>query len=137
MATIRIGQHKKELFLAAYRKTGSITAAAAAASCKRQAHYFWLTQDPKYKTAFEAAEDEAVNSLEDEARRRAKEGWMEPVYYKGTVCGAIRKFSDTLLIFLLKGAKPEKYRDRYEMTGKDGGPIEHNIRVEFIDRTNS
>ena len=28
----------------------------------------------------------------------------------------VREFSDTLLIFLLKGAMPEKYRERHEIT---------------------
>jgi hypothetical protein len=32
-------------------------------------------------------------------------------------------YSDTLLIFMLKGRRPEKFRDnaRVEMTGEDGG----------------
>ncbi len=37
---------------------------------------------------------------------------LEPVFYKGKAIAAVRKFSDTLLIFMLKGAKPEKYRDK-------------------------
>ena len=32
-------------------------------------------------------------------------------------------YSDTLLIFLLKGLRPQKYRERYEHTGANGGPI--------------
>ena len=39
------------------------------------------------------------------------------MYYKGEVVGTIRKYSDTLLIFLLKGALPEVYRERYEISG--------------------
>jgi len=38
---------------------------------------------------------------------------------------AVRKYSDTLLIFLMKGAMPDKYRERWtgELTGKDGKPL--------------
>lgn len=47
---------------------------------------------------------------------------------------AIRKYSDTLLQFLLKGFRSEKYRDRgaVELTGKDGGAIETKLEVVFV-----
>src|SRR6266699_1263767 len=32
----------------------------------------------------------------------------------GQICGHVRKHSDTLLIFLLKARRPEKYRERIE-----------------------
>src|SRR5262249_21583923 len=64
-----------------------------------------------------------VEVLEAELRRRAVEGWLEPVYYRGKKVGDVRKFSDTCLIFALKGEKPEKYRERFEHAGKDGGPV--------------
>ena len=35
----------------------------------------------------------------------------EAVYYKGQVCGTVRKYSDILLIFLLKSKRPDTYRD--------------------------
>ncbi len=70
--------------------------------------------------AWEEAREEAADHLEDEARRRAVDGWDEPVYGSGgtgvgTVeVGTIRKYDSTLLIFLLKGARPEKYRERFD-----------------------
>jgi hypothetical protein len=56
-----------------------------------------------------------VAALEDEARRRAYEGWEEPVWHKGVNCGTVRKFSDTLLIVLLKAHMPEKYRENIKI----------------------
>lgn len=58
--------------------------------------------------------------------RRAREGVDEPVFYQGDECGSVRKYSDTLAIFLLKGAMPEKYREntRMELTGANGGPVQ-------------
>ena len=47
----------------------------------------------------------------------------EPVYYQGEVVGQVQRYSDTLLMFLLKGRRPEKFKDRTELTGKDGAPI--------------
>ena len=53
--------------------------------------------------------------LEAEAYRRAVEGWVEPVgWYKGKAGGTVRRYSDTLLIFTLKGLLPDRYRDRVE-----------------------
>ena len=69
----------------------------------RSNHYDWLV-DPEYAEAFRDAHQEACDSLRSEARRRAVEGVVKPVYYQGVECGGIREYSDTLLIFLMKGA---------------------------------
>ena len=65
--------------------------------------------------------------LEAEARRRAAIGVDEPVFYKGEVVGHIRKYSDTLLMFLLKAHWPEKFRENVSIdqrvSGRDGGPV--------------
>lgn len=56
--------------------------------------------------------------MEHEARLRALDGTLEPVYYAGKAVGALRKHSDVLLIFLFKAACTEKYRDRYSGFGE-------------------
>jgi hypothetical protein len=38
----------------------------------------------------------------------------EPRFYQGRLCGTVQKYSDALLIFLLKSRRPEKYADRGE-----------------------
>jgi hypothetical protein len=48
----------------------------------------------------------------------------QPVFYQGKVCGEIRKYSDRMLELLLRSHRPEKYRDRQELTGKDSDPIQ-------------
>jgi len=88
---------KKNAMLSALSKTGNVSAAARAAEIERRTHYRWLHSDPEYADAVEIAMEEAVDVLEAVARQRAIHG------------------SDTLLIFLLKGHRPEKYRDRYEV----------------------
>ena len=67
-----------------------------------------------------------ISALEDEAHRRAFEGVPEPVFHQGVECGSVRKYSDTLAIFLLKAHRPEKYREnsRMELTGANGGPLQ-------------
>lgn len=104
-------------FLAAFRHCGRVDKAAEAAGITRQAHYLWL-KDPEYVFRYEEAQTEAVQLLEDEAIRRAVQGVEEPVYHGGKIVGSKLSYSDTLLIFLLKGAKPEKYRDRFDLSAK-------------------
>ena len=120
---------KKRAFLAAYSETGNIRQAAKVAGIHRDTHYDWLNKDEEYRAAFEAAKLEASDRLEEEARRRAVEGVDDPVYYKGEQVGVIRRYSDTLLIFLLKGAMPEKYTDRRKLSGDN--PI--TFRVIYAD----
>jgi hypothetical protein len=117
---------KQRAFLAVYSEAGNISQAAELANVNRCMHYTWMGKSEKYREAFQGAMEMAADRLEQEARRRAVNGVSEPVFYKGEQCGTIQRYSDTLLIFLLKGIRPEKYRERFghEITGKDGGPIE-------------
>jgi len=71
-----------------------------------------------FKSTSSAAAEIGAEALEDEAVRRGHEGWGEPVFYQGQCVATVRKYSDTLLIFLLKGRKPQRYRERVEHSGK-------------------
>jgi hypothetical protein len=97
--------------LEAYARIGTVVHAAQHVGLPRRTHYKWLKKDPTYARQIAEAEEEAIQHLEREARRRAMVGVEEPVYYRGQVCGAVRKYSDTLLIFLLKAKRPDIYRD--------------------------
>jgi len=132
-----IGENKAA-FLAAYAEVGNITRAAEIAGVDRTTHYKWIESDDEngsYMKAFKAADEQAIEKLETEARRRAIEGLRKKKFdSKGNPIidqetgkqYEEHDYSDTLLIFLLKGARPEKYKDRVynEHTGADGGPIQ-------------
>jgi len=116
-------KHQKA-FLAAYAECGNITLAAKMAKIDRTQHYRWL-DNPEYAKMFQDAEEQAVEMLEREARRRAIEGLKKkkfdkngkPVIDPETGEQYVEhEYSDSLLIFLLKGARPEKYRDRHEVS---------------------
>ncbi len=114
---------KGRAFLAAFRECGNITQAAEIVGINRAMHYEWMVKVPEYPALFEAAQQHAADRLEQEARRRAIQGVGEPVFYKGEECGTIQRYSDTLLIFLLKGALPDKYKDRVQQ--EQSGHISH------------
>ena len=112
----------KAAFLDAYAITDSVTRAAVAAGVSRRVHYQWLG-DADYFEAFEAAKEIAAEVLEAEARRRAVEGLRKYKFHDGKPVLHPEtgepyyelEYSDTLLIFKLKGALPEKYADRLKL----------------------
>ena len=100
-------------FLTAFAQLGNVTEAAKLAHTTRMTVWRHKTTDPEFAKKFAEAEQEAADLLEKEAWRRATEGTDEPVFYKGTECGTIKRYSDNLLMFLLRGVRPEKYRERF------------------------
>ncbi len=144
----KIRHPKKRAFLAAMANTANVLRAAEIARMDRDNHYLWLKKDPDYATAFEIARGRAADALEAEAVRRAHEGITKPIFHGGKraidvvqnpdgsikrdetgkpigIPAAVREYSDTLLIFLLKGRNPAVFGDRLkqEHVGVEGKPI--------------
>jgi hypothetical protein len=119
------------MFLAEFAQRGIVTRAARAAGTDRTNVYLWCDHDPAFALAFDDAKEQATDSMEDEARRRAVDGVDKPVYQGGILVGYIHEYSDSLLTTMLKANRPEKFRDRFEVMGKDGGPIQHE-RIESV-----
>jgi hypothetical protein len=110
MTTLAQSARLKEVFLAAFSVSGNVSAACRSAGISRNTAANWRKADPDFAAAYADAEIEAVEHLEAEARRRAVDGVDEPVFGKDGEIGTRRRYSDTLLMFLLNGAAPEKYR---------------------------
>lgn len=88
-------------FLANLRKWPNISKAAKSAGVTRQAAYKARVADPGFAQEWDDAWQEGVEHIEDVALKRATRS---------------KNASDTLLIFMLKGLKPETYRDRFDGT---------------------
>ena len=116
----------KQKFIAALGTSGNITTAAKSAGIARTYPYEVRSSDADFAQEWDSAMEEAADLIEAEARRRAVEGVDEPVFYQGEKCGVIRKYSDALLITLLRAAKPEKYRERYDATS-GGRPMNADL----------
>lgn len=101
---------KKAAFLRTLAKIGNISTAAELCNMARSNHYDWMRDDPEYPALYHAAMETATDKLEEEAQRRAVEGVQEPIYQNGELVGHKLKYSDVLLMFLLNGARPEKYK---------------------------
>ena len=81
-------------------ESGNVLAACREAKVSRQVAYRYRASHPGFAAEWDAAMEDAIDLLEGIARRRAQ------------------TTSDVLLIFLLKGIRPEKFRERVEHSGK-------------------
>jgi len=124
---------KQIRFLRCFEACASVTQSARWAKIVRRTHYDWLDQSQLYRDAFARAEKIAGRTLEDEAVRRAHEGLRKAVRYKGKIVGWESEYSDSLMLALLKGFLPDKYREKWsgELTGKDGKPL---LAMDAIDK---
>lgn len=104
-------EHRED-FLKTLAATGNVSLAAQAAGMSRQSLYRLRRLDRAFAEAWADALDEAVDALEAEARRRAVEGTMRPVFYRGQVVGEMRHYSDAMLMFMLRAHRPEIYGGR-------------------------
>lgn len=122
---------KDAAFLDGLRDGLSVTAACLDAGISRRTAYEWRDADDEFRSRWDEAVEEGTDRLEDEAQRRARDGVTEPVFYKGDVVGQVQRYSDTLMIFLLKARRPDKFKDRVtnELTGPNGGPIQTESRT--------
>ena len=102
-------------FLTAYATCGVFGYAAKCANVGRNTVYSFRKACKEFERAFRRAKRDADDVLEMEARKRATRK---------------KKPSDLLMIFLLKGNKPKKYRERKELqhTGRNG----EQLPVTFI-----
>lgn len=114
----KLTDRAREKFLTLLRVNGNVSESAAGIKVSRTALYEERKDDKTFAAAWDEAVEEAVDKLEGEAWRRAVEGWEEPVFYEGEECGRVKKYSDRMLELLLKGHRPEKYRERVEHSGK-------------------
>ena len=111
----------QQMIIGALEAGYSLQKALEGTSYSRAAFRNACEVDERFADAVEDAKQGGTDTLEDEARRRAVMGTPEPVYYKGEQCGTVRKYSDSLLMFLLKARDRERFGDKVQMTDKDGG----------------
>ncbi len=102
-------------FFAALENGHPVRAACAMAGYARSCVYDWRKQDATFAERWKHALDIAGDLLEEEADRRGRDGYDEPVFYQGEERGQKRKYSDALLLARLKAIRPEQYREKITM----------------------
>lgn len=144
-------QHQRS-FLAAYRRFGNISAAARTVPIDRTRHYDWFKNSEEYREAFDDAQEEANDRLEEAARKRAVVGTRRMKFTKhGDPIRDPRKapndpdpwyyetdYSDNILMRLLMAHRPGKFSNKIDqcVSGPGGGPLEHNHAIRQIALAN-
>lgn len=101
-------------FLAVFRNYGVIRSACKIAHVSRFHLWEWRRDNAEFLRAFDAAREESIELMEEEAKKRA-----------------VSK-SDVLLIFLLKAARPEVYRDNLKVDFTSIPDRELESRIAFL-----
>lgn len=111
-------EQRQGIFLRALAQGETMARALAQAGiASRQTINAWREKDADFAAAYTEAMENASDLLEAEARRRAVDGVEEPLHYQGQIFAHVRRYSDPLLLALLKATRPEKFKDRVEHSG--------------------
>lgn len=109
----RIPEERWDQWLEEFAKFGIGAMACDAVGISWNAIACRRRRDPEFEERFQEAKARGIHGAEDSCRTRAFAGYIEPVFNsKGEQIGERRVFSDPLAQFLLKGMRPEKYRER-------------------------
>lgn len=122
----------RKRFLLVLSEQANVSAACRAVGISNRCAYDHKNDDPEFAKMWADAVEVAVDKLEQEAWHRATHGVEKPIVHKGEVVGIVREPSDRLTELLLKAHRPEKYRDRMELTGKDGKPVDLDFKIHFV-----
>ena len=107
----------KRKFIQALSQTGNITFSARYAGVGCDTAYRHRRLNAKFARRWDDACEQSYDAMELEARRRAVQGTERPIYHVGKKVGAVKEFSDNLLMFMLKASRPEKFRENYAGPG--------------------
>lgn len=114
-------------FLASLRRDACVTTACKIAKVGRTYVYAERKNNKEFAAAWDEAIDTTLDSIEASVMRRAKEGWLEPVWHKGEQCGEVRKFSDTIQIFALRQNRPDKWAQADKFDVRHQGSVVLNV----------
>lgn len=131
-AAERLSMERRRAFLRTFAVRGIIGEGCKVAGVSRSTVQGWRETSEWFEELYQAALEEAADRIEAEAIRRAVDGYDEPVIYQGMITEVqdaetgerraltVRKYSDTLMQMVLKGARPEKYRDNHKVEHEFG-----------------
>ena len=126
-------------FLETLGRTGNPSAACQASHLTRRFINRMRENDPVFARDYNEAMEEAADLLEAEAWRRALEGVPQlllkagqPVLDADGTAITVRRYSDPLLVMLLRGCKPDKFQRRIgsAATPPDPGAIMREIAAD-------
>ena len=124
----------QEAFLVQLRETGNVSAAARAAGTCRWRCYEWRRRDRAFADAWADALEEVADRLEMEAFWRAVSGVGEDRFFQGGAVGEVTRYSDSLLMFLLRARRPGRFGPRPAGEAANTGMENDDRYVEELGR---
>lgn len=119
--------------LIAYAQFGIQKLAAVAAGVSAAQIQRYRRNHPSFRRAWLKARSLAADTMEAVAYDRAMYGTPTEVYYKGELVGYKHIPSDLLMMFMLKGLRPSKYKERVE-TEHRGDALGLKALAKLVDR---
>lgn len=132
----------RKLFIAQLRINGNITRACQTAEIERSTAYRLRESDPTFLAEWNEAIEVSIDRLEEEAYRRARDGVVKGVYYKGQIVGLESEASDSLMALMLKAKRPDQFADKlfiklkpeWAATFDEAGKSAADILEDFVQR---
>ena len=112
----------KPLFLARYRDCCNIRMACDAVGIHRNAVTEARKRDPVFNRDFLEARQDAIDTLEARAREGALLGFEKPILYQGQITGTYREIDPTMIKFLLRSYRPERFGIEAAPNGRASDP---------------
>lgn len=88
--------------------------------------------DPAFAKRWAEATHLSTQALVDEAVRRAHHGEPVPLMHKGERVGTVRKYSDVLLMFLIK-QRDASFREAYDAAKGQDSTVQINVQVNTVE----
>mgnify|MGYP000402570889 CR=1 FL=1 len=112
-------------FLESIDRCPVVCDACIAARISRKTAYLWRQKDEAFRDAWDEAMENSIDRAEKAAFSRAIDGVETPIIVKGEEVGVSVEYSDRLLEFILKGHRPERYREKQQVD------VTHGIAPEL------
>lgn len=125
---------RRAKFITNLTKTANVSRSARLAGISTSALYAHRAKTPSFAKQWDDAIGAALDDLEQDVIRRARQGVERPVFFGGSKIGSVRNYSDTLAMFVLKAKRPEVYA-RLNAAGESGvGISDDDARAEVLRR---
>jgi hypothetical protein len=132
---------RQQQFLEYLAETGNVSRSTRLVGTSPARLYALRNNDPAFRQAWDEAEQVAADRLEEEAWRRAVEGFDEPVVSGGKLVRdedgnavMVRRYSDVLLIRLLQAHRPQKFDRRLPAASPRPGGLSADVRAMLLTK---
>lgn len=125
----------KEQFLLNLEAMEFLGKALSVTHISRYTYNQWYEDDIDFRNKVDGLRMEITAQYQREAKRRAIEGVLKPIYYKGRLIDVTREYSDNLLMFELK-RRDNTYRDNFNVAIGPDDTLKGLFKELAINRNN-